>query len=335
MSEIKEVEYFSSRYPTREALEAAREVNWDSTVANQIATCPRRGQYAIRYGLHLNDESRVRNAGNALHGALALYYAGVDGDLCLSELRRLWGGDTRYDPVPDDHKYAHLRQGFLEVVFKNYMDYAAKRDTFKPLIVKMDDLDLSHVLGAIWRVTPEGHVILGESKIVMEFTVDGEDFVYCGKPDLPIEMGGAVYLMDHKSTNSYLSGWYFDQYLFSNQLRGYCAMITRLTHLPLNGALINGLYIGKRAILTEFKGDRFGRYGPMLYGPSQLSEAIKNQYHWRKVLDYYEQAGYYPQHTGRDCPSCDFAKLCALPPDIREITMRTDYDQVDRRFLDL
>ncbi len=331
-SMVKEIEYFSSRYPTREALEAAREINWDATTAGQLARCPRNGQYAIRYGLRPKEEAIYLNAGNALHAALNYYYSGADGDLCLEELRRIWGKGYDYR---SNGKYGHLHLGFLEVVFKNYMDYARKRDTFKPLIVKMEDLDLTRVLGAVWRVAEDGSVILGESKVIMEFTVNGEDFVYSGKPDLPIEMGGAVYLMDHKSTNGYLSGWYFDQYRFSNQLRGYCAIVSSITHLRLNGALINGLYIGERAILTEFKGDRFGRYGPMLFDPSQLSEAIKNQYYWRKALDYFEQTGYYPQHTGRDCVSCPFATLCALPPSIRDLTIRTDYDAVDRSFLDL
>jgi hypothetical protein len=73
----------------------------------------------------------------------------------------------------------------------------------------------------------------------------------------------------------------------------------------------------------------------MLYSPSHLDEAIKNQYHWRKALDYYEQQGYYPQHTGKMCGGCTFAELCVQTPIIRESVMRTAYTTVDRSFLDL
>src|SRR5258708_1369591 len=121
-------------------------------------------------------------------------------------------------------------------------------------------------------------------------------FHYAGKPDLPVMQGGEILLMDHKSTNSYLSDYYFDQFRFSNQLRGYCSMIERLTGQRLGGALINGLYVGNKAIDDASKAARFARYGPMMFQPGHLAEAIKNQYYWRKALDYHESEGYYPQH---------------------------------------
>jgi PD-(D/E)XK nuclease superfamily protein len=331
---IKEVEYFSPLYPDRAALEKAVEVNWDATSASQIARCPRNGEYALRYGLVPNGEAYQLMAGGALHAGMAVFYSGGDPDEALLELARVWGKDRDF-VLPPGHRYHHLNLGFLEVIFKNYVDFAKRRDTFKPLVVKLDDLDLKHVLGAVWRVTEDGNVVLGESKIIMEFIVNGEIFVYSGKPDLPVEIGGAVYLMDHKSTNSYLSDWYFEQYRFSNQLRGYCCMIERITHLKLNGALINGIYMGEKAVNTDFKGNRFARYGPMLFQESHLAEAIKNQYYWKKTLDWYEAQGYYPQHTSKLCSGCSYATLCALSPLVREASMQTEYTSVDRHFLDI
>jgi hypothetical protein len=334
MTDIKEVEYFSPAYPTRELLEKGVETNWDATTASQVAKCPRNAEYSVRYGLVAKDESYAMKAGGALHAALSLYYAGADGDLGLQELARVWGKGREF--APPSTKFGHLNLGFLETIFKNYMDFAKRRDTFKPLIVKFEELDMTKVVGAVFRLTPEGNVILGESKIIMDFEdVVKHPFVYSGKPDLPVESGGAIYLWDHKSTNSYLSTWYFDQYRFSNQLRGYCAMLSRMTKIQLNGALINGIYMGERAVLTDFKGDRFGRFGPMLYSPSHLDEAILNQYAWRKTLDYYEKEGYYPQHTSRLCGGCTFAELCAQTPIIRESVMHTAYTHINRSFLDL
>jgi hypothetical protein len=331
---IHEQLYLSPRFKSREELEAAIEANWDATTSSQVARCPRNGEYSIRYGLRPNSEALYLKAGNALHGALACYYVGESLEVCLEELATLWGSERDY--VPPGEKFAHLTLGFLEVILKNYAEYAKKRDNFRPIVVKLNELDLSRVLGAVWRVNDEGEVVLGESKIIMDFSdwCPGP-FIYSGKPDLPIEMGGALYLMDHKSTSGYLSNWYFDQYRFSNQLRGYCAMINELTHMRLNGALINGLYTGERAVLAEFKGDRFGRYGPMIYHPEHLREAILNQYHWRQVLDYWEKQGYYPQHTSRLCTNCAYDMLCALSPSIREGAMKTEYTVVDRAFLDL
>jgi hypothetical protein len=203
--------------------------------------------------------------------------------------------------------------------------------------VKLDELDLSKVLGAVFRIAPNGNVILGESKIIMDFSdIVGKPFIYSGKPDLPVQTGGAIYLWDHKTTSSYLSTWYFDQFRFSNQLRGYCLMVSRMVpSLQLNGALINGIYVGPKAVVSEFKGERFGRFGPMLYSPGHLEEAAKNQYAWRRALDYYEQEGYYPQHTGKMCGGCAYDRLCAQTPVIRGAVMRTEYEVIDRQFLDL
>jgi PD-(D/E)XK nuclease superfamily len=330
MPDITEHLYLSSNYKSREELEKAVEANWDATTASQIARCPRNGEYSIRYGLRPKGEANYLRAGAAIHAGLSYFYAGVNPDLCLAEMLKLFPESNATG------KFSHLTAGALEVVFKNYMSYAKRADNFKPLEVQMEDLNLSKVLGAVFRIAPNGNVILGESKIIMDFSdIVGKPFVYSGKPDLPVLQGGDIYLWDHKTTSSYLSTWYFDQYRFSNQLRGYCLMIDRMTDLRLNGALINGIYVGERAVLSEFKGDRFGRYGPMLYSPGQLTEAIKNQYAWRRALDYYESEGYYPQHASKLCAGCAYDKLCALTPAIREASMRTEYEVVDRQFLDL
>lgn len=334
MNEIQEVLYFSKEFPTRALLEEQVETQWDATTASNMARCPRYGEYKIRYGLTRLEEAPYLKAGNALHSALSLLYSGVDPDLCLAEIARVWG-KGRDEFLPPTHRFQHLHLGFLETVFKNYLTYS-KRDTFKTITCSMDDLDLSTVLGAVFRVAPDGKVILGESKIVMRFLVEGQPFVYSGKPDLPIEMGGSIYVMDHKSTNSYLSDWYFDQYRFSNQLRGYCAMVQQLLpQLHVNGAMINGLYMGEKAVATEFKGNRFGRFGPMLFQPSHLAEAIRNQYEWRQTLDYHESRGYYPQHTSKLCVSCEYDGLCAADVRSREGVMRNQFTQITRRFLDL
>lgn len=333
MSNLKEHIYLSPNYPTREALEAAVETGWDATTASGIARCPRFGEYKIRYGLEPKTNAVYLRAGNALHGAMALHYAGAPQDLVLAELRNTWGAEDQV--LPAGHSFSHLNLPFLETVLKNYFDYSKKADNFRPLTMKLDDLDLTNVLAAMFQLTPDGHVILGECKIIMKFQVDGEQFIYSGKPDLPVEMGGAIYMMDHKSTSGYLSSWYFDQYRFSNQLRGYCAMLAELTHLQVNGALINGMYVGEKAASSEFKGNRFGRYGPMLYQPAHLTEALRNQRAWQKVLDYYEAQGYYPQHASKLCSNCPFESLCAATPAIRESVMKTEFVYVDRKFLDL
>jgi len=333
---IREEIYLSDKFPTRESLAEALEACEapDATTTQWIADCPRRAQHAIKDKVFPKDDSYAMMAGRALHAGLATLYSTGDPELSIEDLRVVWGQPADFR-LPPGHKYHHLHLGHLEVIFRNYVDWAKRRDTFKPIILQKSDLNLEKVAGAIWRVTDDGRVILGESKIVMEFIVNEEVFLYAGKPDLPIEMGGAYYLMDHKSTNSYLSDWYFDQYRFSNQLRGYCAMTQRLTGLRISGTLINGLYMGSRASSAEFKGDKFARYGPMTFAPAQIAEAIMNQYYWRKLLGVFDGWGYYPQHTSKLCTACPYDTLCALSPAIRSSAMEQDYAQTGTPFLDI
>lgn len=338
---ITELEYFSPSYPDRAAVDAAFD-SWDATTANWAAQCPTRGHYAIDLGLVPKEQVHFLVAGRALHGGLCAYYSSPDKEvgrkLALDVVVAEWG-DT--PPLPSRHKYAHLSLGHVEVIMKNYLDYAAKRDSnFKPLTFALEDLNLQDVVAAVWRINAEGRVIFGESKIIMLFPMqraDGsiENFMYAGRPDLPVSQGGATLIMDHKSTNSYLSDWYFSQYRFSNQLRGYGKMIQHLTGCDISGALINGIYMGDKAASDEFKGTRFARFGPFMYLPGHLDEAILNQYWWKKTHEWHKAQEYFPQHTGKMCSGCPYVELCAATPRIRSHVARTEYRRGRTEFLDL
>lgn len=335
--ELREEIYLTPEFPTLDDLR--REVEfWDATTSQWLADCPRRGQYAIERRAVPTEETPALDAGMALHAGMAVLYSGGGDELALETVLQTWGHPRDWR-LPDKHKYGHLHMGHLEVIFKNYLDWAKKHDSFKPVIMEQDQLDLTNVLAAIWLVTPEGKVVLGESKIVMRFeveTVDGPvKFVYSGRPDLPIELGGVNYILDHKSTNAYLSDYYFSQYRFSNQLRGYGAMISEVTRRSISGALINGIYMGSRASLSDFKGEKFARYGPMSFLPAHLTEAIRNQYYWRQSLDFWRAQGYFPQHSGKLCSGCPYDKLCNASPSSRESTLQFEYTTSDREFITL
>jgi len=332
-NQITEELYLSEQFATREQLEAEVEF-WDASTSGCIARCPRYGEHKIREDLTSKEEGVQMTAGNALHGALASYYVFGERDLAHHELERTWGHPLDFR-LPPGHRYKHLHLGHLQVILNNYFDYASRRDTFKPILVSLDDLNLTNVVAAVWRLAPDGRVILGESKVAIRYVIDGKEFVYSGKPDLPVRSGGKVYVMDHKSTNAYLSDWYFEQHRFSNQLRGYCSMINELMDVDATGAIINGLYVGERAVMKEFKGSKFTRFGPLLFRKAHLEEAIRNQYAWRQALDYYEECGYYPQNAGTMCRSCDYSSICAASPAMRETVKKSEFVLANRVFLDL
>jgi len=321
-------ELYLGEYKSREELEEAIRTLQapDATRTQWVGDCPRKAEYSIIRGLAAKGDSYPKTAGVAIHAALAVYYTTFDDELALDAARRAWGDTPN---PPSTNSYAHLNLGHIEVVLKRYLMWAKKHDMLQPIVARMDDLELKHVKAAIWRMVDD-RVVLGESKIVMEFEVNGEPFLYSGIPDLPVGMGGAYYVFDHKSTNAYLSEYWAEQHRHSNQLRGYCAMIEALTGLRISGALINGIYMGERASSSEYKGNRFARFGPYMYTPGHYVEAIKNQWAWRKQLDTWKQLGYYPQHASRLCSGCAFSRLCSESPTMRESIIESDY--VDSNF---
>ena len=333
-SQLREELWLSPEFPTREALEA-EVVFWDATSAYFIADCPRKGQHRLDEGLRPSGEAYPLLAGRAVHAGLAVWYYTRDLDLTLGEVRRVWGKDD--DWVAPGRDFAHLTLGHLEVIMRNYADFSRKRDTFKPLLFELDDLNLENVVAAMWVMTPDNKVMLAESKVVMRFVIEEEDdeLIYSGKPDLPIFMGGVHYCLDHKSTSSYLSDWWAKKHKLSNQLRGYCKMVSALTGLHVQGALINGVYVGKKASSSEFKGSRFARYGPMVFSPGLLNETMRNQYWWKKTLNWYQDMGYFPQNTGQSCVYCPYLDLCKTSPRTRAAEVRRKYVEKPDVFLDL
>lgn len=333
---MRQLVYLREPFTSIEEVEKAIEI-WDATTAYNVTVCPRKAEYKLRMGLQKKDSSPLYLlAGSSVHAALNAWYCGCSEEEVLAVLYATWGdGDSL--PRPPGDPYSHISLGFLETVLRNYMEYSRKRDTFYPLVVELDDLDLEKVVAAIWSVTDSGKVVLGESKLVMEFEIEeGVKFCYAMKPDLPVVAGGQVFVLDHKTTSSYLSSYYFGQFRISNQLRGYCAGLSRLLNREVNGAIINGLYLGPKAVDSTFKGSLFERYGPFIFTRKHQEEAIRNQYHWRKVLDYYESVGYYPQAVGKHCSSCEFLELCRANPLVRESVIAQDYIQGNEvKFFDL
>lgn len=345
---ISEVLYLSEKYPDRKALEADTDF-WDASTAGQYSWCPRNAQYSRRMGLVQRDEALTLLTGNAIHAGADVLHASGDEDLAVEVVVKTFG--DREPPAPS-HPYAHLHTGFVEAVFKNYLEWRKKHETFVPLVVQYDDLDLTDVVAAILRVFPSGRVILGESKLVMRFDVDGQELLYSGKPDLPIQMGQRLYIQDWKvSCGGYLSDWYFEKHVVSNQLRGYLAMLTTLLGRRFEGAYIGGIYVGEHALETHTKAGKpstitkFAPYGPLLFKSDHLEEALWNQYAWRQMAFAYQdlakQHPYmykrfgYPQNTGKSCQGCSFLPLCKAQPKARRAVIAQKYVQRQRKFLDL
>lgn len=297
---------------------------YDATTLKYISACPRRYQYGVIQGLREPETnlSRFLMAGRALHEAMDLFMVFSDRDMALEAMFSEWG-DT--DDVSCPEWEAHLTKPHLEIVLKNYMDYAATDlHRYRPIDVMLEDLNFTNILAAKFRMLGD-KVILGESSILYEVEHEGFKFPYAIKPDIIVENGGGnVYVMDHKTTSAYLSEWKLREHRVSNQLRPYIFVLREILGRVIHGGLINSVYVGKSASSVKFGGSRF-KLSKYLWNSDHAAEAVRNQWAWIKSTEFYRDIDYYPQASGELCRSCRYGKLCDMDPELREGVAYTDF----------
>lgn len=333
-------EYFAPGFSCIEEVEAAHGPIWDASTLQKIADCPRKHEERVEKNLTKPGTSPKMQAGIAIHAGLEFYYAhanrGQEAEdhaiqICESEWAK-----ADINRALMEKSEVHLNGPNLAQVMRNYFTHWNRTvtDIFAPISgLHLSDLRLDQVLAARFRLTDSEEIILGESNLVMTFTVEGEQLVLAGKPDLPVtKQDGSVWSMDHKTTSSYLSDWWARSYEVSNKDRGYMAMLEALLDKRVRGTVINGIYIGEYALSPTSKAVKFHRF-PFDFSADHVKEALKNQWAWKKTADFYRQLGYWPQ--GCSYGGCAMPDLCRLDPDTREEVRRTDYMQSTRRFWDL
>jgi hypothetical protein len=321
---MKEVIYLRPPYTSLQEAALANDP-WSPSRADLMASCPRKAEYhLVERLMPRSPEPLYLRAGSAMHAALAAWHLTGSREQAMAELARVWG-DADTLPRPEGDSYGHLTLGALEVILTNYTVFAAKQDTFRPLLVKLGDLNLKHVIAATWALTDDDLVVLSECRLLMEFDVDGERLVIAGRPDLPIRAGGNTMILDHKVTSEYLGPYFFGRFRLSTQLRTYAVMLDALLGQTPAGAVINGIYVGRKAVESTFQGTRFLRHGPIFFTAGHLQEALENILGWKRALADYQARRYFPQHTSTACRSCQFLSLCTASPMIRPSVKETEY----------
>lgn len=313
---------------------------YDGSTLQLVADCPRKFQLRGHEGLTSPETPRKMAAGSAIHAALDYYYAHKERTPDLEEkaiqlFRQSWR-ESGAPETPIEKKTKHVTEDHLVQVLENYFDTWERNriDVYSPLFhVTPDELDMSNVRAARFRLTPDGHVIFGESSLVMTFEVNGEELQLAGKPDLPVrDQQGKVYVMDHKTTSSYLSDWYFQKYDVSNKLRGYMAMMESLLDIEVDDAVVNGIYVGKYATNPDSSATKFQRY-ECEFQAGHVEEALRNQLHWQKTIEFYEEQGYWPQGCGFG--GCAFPDICNAKPADRGKKMADNYERGRKKFQDI
>ena len=329
---LKEEWYFRHPYTCREDIEADYEI-FDSSMLNKFAGCPY--DYSLRYEhkLHAGVPRRAMFAGSAIHLGLDYFYTTGDEAGSIKLMREYWD-DKELEKLVPIKKEAHLTGDHLERAMQYYYDQWLRErvDIYTPIDPPtLDSLNLDDVIAAKWRITDDGRVVLGESNLLMEFKIGDLTLVLAGKPDHIVqEQGGSLYIMDHKTTGSWISNWYWRLFDADNKMKVYIAMIYKLLGVMPRGYVINAICVHERATTEKFGGTRSDRKAWSCV-PEQVEDGLKNMMGYRAMIEKCRDIQWFPQ----GCDRCWNPDLCNNPHATRDYHIATTFEETNRGFFDI
>lgn len=278
----------------------------DNTALASYMTCPR--EYFYSMVLHRRPEGRSPALvfGTAWHKALEVHYK-TNGD--RHEVARQVIDSWEGHDSADDYRT-------LARVLLDYESYATR--------FGLPESENAKTVG--WPDAP---------MVEMAVNLDDDDLLhpYAGKLDRLVEIGGLVYVEDHKTT-SRLDKNYFKQYDNSNQMLGYHFLGKKL--LPSRNVV--GVRLNVAHVLTnktEFIRELFN------FSPDRLAEWKVNYNTWIRRLgaeydlmqdkELVPGTDYFPGHYGdngcsRKFGMCGYHEVCSMPLRLRMEFLEREYE---------
>jgi hypothetical protein len=186
---------------------------YDYTMLDTFQTCRKKYYYSFVRGLDSKRKSSALSFGTAIHSALDTYYFENDISKAITKFRETFTSQ-------EDEVLRNVDNGVK--LLENYP--------------KVYPTEIFKVLGK-----PEKGFVLPIG-----------DILYGGRIDLPIEIDGQVWVMEHKTT-SRITGSYFDQFDLDKQITGYILGTEEFTGRTCVGCMINVLEPWKELIKPTAK----------------------------------------------------------------------------------
>ena len=293
---------------------------YDSTTLGLLKTCPRLYQYTMIDGYVAKGESIHLRFGIEYHQALQDYdIARAEGiahedavHSAISELVRRTH-DWSVDETTKPGKYKN-RQTLVSLVV-DYLDHYV--DDPAETYIKSDGkpaVELSFRFELDW-----GPIHLGDTDSVTH------PYLLCGHMDRVVSFNDQLFVMDHKTTTTTPSQYYFDQYEPHNQMTLYTIAGQVVLNAPIKGVIV------RAAQILLDKEHRFVS-GFTLRTPDQLEEWMNDLRLHLERAEEYATRGYWPMNdTACDkFGGCKFRGVCSKSPSVREIYLKSDFEQLPR-----
>jgi len=303
---------------------------YDSTSLGLLKTCPRLYQYTMIDGYVAKGESIHLRFGIEYHQTLQDYdiarATGISHEDAVHDaisdlVRRThdWSVDETVKPG----KYKN-RTTVVSLVL-DYLDHYV--DDPAETYIKSDGkpaVELSFRFELDWG--PQGYAMgmsIDEDGNPKEPTIYGQPYLLAGHLDRVVTFNDQLFVMDHKTTVTTPSQYYFDQYEPHNQMTLYT-----LAGQMVLGAPIKGVIVRAAQILLE-KENRFVS-GFTFRTADQLDEWLADLHLHLGNAERYAIANYWPMNdTACDkFGGCKFRGVCSKSPSVREIYLKSDFEQL-------
>ena len=286
---------------------------WDSTSLGYIKTCPRLYQYTIIEGWQPKEESIHLRFGGEYHAAIQDYEmlraSGVPREAAIREtIRQLLIRIQDWDPDPLAKAFAHKNKSQLLYLVVAYFD-EFRDDPCETVILEngKPGVELSFRFNVDWapQSNPE------------------QPYILCGHLDRVVKWNDEVFVIDHKTTTTLPTDYYFAQYAPNNQMTLYTFAGKVIFESLVRGVIIEAVQV------TNEKPMKFERR-PTYRNDEVIDEWLSDLEVWLLAAEDYARAEYWPQNdTACDkFGGCRFREICSKSPRVREQFLKSNFVQL-------
>lgn len=155
------------------------------------------------------------------------------------------------------------------------------------------------------------------------FSIEGETISLAGHMDEVVELDGALWVKDDKTTKGALTDQYFKNWTPNNQMSLYTLAGGVILSRPIQGVLIRAAQIGVN--FTRFA----TRQAPR--PKAVIDEWLENTKRWVKLAHTYATEDFWPMNDTAcsDYGGCPFQKVCSVSPSHRQAWLQEDFEKRD------
>jgi hypothetical protein len=300
---------------------------WSSTSLDLLKTCPRLYEYTVIRGWASRDESIHLRFGIEYHTALQ--------DYAISRAKGIRHEDAIHDTIRSLHtrvfdwsvdrtlragKYKN-RESIISLVI-DYLDHFADDPAETYILADgTPAVELSFRLEMDWG--PAKYALHKQQYIAGEPLSD-QPYLLCGHLDRIVSYVDNLYVMDHKTSMTTLSSYYFNQWSPSNQMTLYTYAGNVVLHSPVKGVIISAAQIKLEDPNTFQRGFTYRTQ-------DQLSEWTDDLRFWLGQAEAFATAGHWPQND-TSCSKfggCKFREVCSKSPRVRDTYLAASFDKID------